>query len=153
MAGGSKSFQETLRKTLGQVVHLSMHHFWRYAKEQGLSMAQMITLRKVYYNRGSQGCSVSDISDLLGVTNAAVSQSLDKLVVQGLVERQENPADRRSKQILLTPRGEDLLRESMRAQQSWIEELSSHLSPEEQTQIEAAFHVLTEKINAMGLSQ
>jgi len=152
MADDSKSFQETLRKTLGQVVHLSMHHFWRFAKEKGLSMAQMITLRKVYHRHDDQDCSVSDISGLLGVTNAAVSQSLDKLVVQGLVERQENPQDRRSKQILLTPQGEDLLRESMRAQQSWIEELSSHLSPEEQTQIEAAFRLLTEKIAAMDPS-
>ena len=149
MAKAPKTFQETLRKALEQVVHLSMHHFWRFAKENGLSMAQIITLRKVYHRQNDQGYCVSDISDLLGVTNAAVSQSLDKLVDQNLVKRQENPQDRRSKQILLTPQGEDLLRESMRAQQSWIEELPSYLTREEQTQIEAAFRLLTEKITAM----
>jgi len=152
MAGEAESFQDTVRKTLGQVLHISMHHFWRFAKEQGLSMTQMITLRIVSHRHNDQCCSVSDISGLLGVTNAAVSQSLDKLVEQNLVKRQENPEDRRSKQILITSQGEELLRESMRAQQAWIEDLPAHLSPEEQGRIEAAFRVLSDKITGMDQS-
>jgi DNA-binding MarR family transcriptional regulator len=152
MADESGTFQETVRKTLGQVLHISMHHFWRFAKEKGLSMAQVITLRIVSHQDEGRSCSVSDISELLGVTNAAVSQSLDKLVELNLVERQENPQDRRSKQILLTSQGEDLLMESMRAQQAWIEDLPSHLTPEEQDRVESAFHLLSGKITGMDRS-
>ena len=149
MSTASKSFQETLRTALGRVVHLSMHHFWRFAKEQGFSMTQMITLQQVRHQDIVGGCSVSNISEWLGVTNAAISQSLDKLVHQGLVERHENPQDRRSKQILLTPQGEQMLKNSMQAQQSWLEDLAAHLTPEEQMQIEVTFRLLIEKTNDM----
>ncbi len=152
MSDSSKSFQEAVRLTMCQVRHLSMHHLWRFAKEQGFSMAQMITLRHIYHQDPAKGCSISDISGWLGVTNAAVSQSLDKLVDQGLVERQENPHDRRSKQILLTPKGEEMLKKSMQAKQTWLEDLAAHLMPEEQTQIESAFRLLTEKITDMEKS-
>ncbi|MEA2007959.1 MAG: MarR family winged helix-turn-helix transcriptional regulator [Chloroflexota bacterium] len=149
MSASSQSFQKTLHTVLGQIMHLYMHNFWHFAKEQGLSIAQMITLRQVYHQDTASGCSISDISEWLGVTNAAVSQSLDKLVNQGLVKRQENPQDRRSKQILLTSQGEDMLKKSMQAQQSWLEDLTNHLTPEEQTQIETAFRLLIEKITDM----
>ncbi|MBS1248904.1 MAG: Transcriptional repressor MprA [Chloroflexi bacterium] len=149
MSNPSKSFQEIVRSTLGKIHHLSMRNFWRFAKEQKFSIAQMITLKKVHHRRNTQGCSVSDISEWLGVTNAAVSQSLDKLVDQGLVERQENPQDRRSKQILLTSQGEEILKKSMRAQRSWIDDLATHLTPEEQAKIEDSFRLLTAKIADM----
>ncbi len=152
MSDSSKTFQKTINKTIGLVKHLSMHHFWRFAKEQGFSMAQMITLRHVFNQGATKGCSISAISDRLEITNAAVSQSLDKLVDQGLVERQENPKDRRSKQILLTPKGEEILKESMQAKQAWLDNLAAQLTPEEQTQIEAAFRLLTEKITEMEKS-
>ena len=112
-------------------------------------MAQMIALRQLYHQGEEGGCSVSHIGERLGVTNAAVSQSLDKLVHQGLVERKENPQDRRSKQISLTLAGEEVLKKSMRAQQSWTEKLSTMLTAEEQAQIESAFCLLSEKINDM----
>ena len=112
-------------------------------------MAQIIALRQLYHQNEEAGCSVSHISERLGVTNAAVSQSLDKLVNQGLVKRKENPQDRRSKQISLTPAGEEMLKKSMRAQESWIDELGTKLSAEEQAQIESAFRLLSEKINDM----
>ena len=152
MSASSLSFQKTLRTALGQIIHLFMHNFLHFAKEQGLSMAQMITLRQVYHRDTAKDCSVSDISEWLGVTNAAVSQSLDKLVLQELIERQENPQDRRSKQILLTPKGKEVLTKSMQTGQSWLEDLSDHLTSEEQTQIETAFHLLIERLTDMEQS-
>lgn len=149
MSNSSKSFQETLRATLGKIQHLSMRNFWHFAKEEGFSIAQIITLRKVYHRHQGRGCSVSDISEWLGVTNAAVSQSLDKLVEKELVKRQENPQDRRSKQISLTSQGKEVLKKSMQAERSWIDDLAANLTPEEKDQIESAFRLLTENITDM----
>ncbi len=149
MSSDSTSFSESSRRAFGQIIHLSMRNFWHFTREQGLSMAQIIALRQLYHQGEAGGCSVSHIGERLGVTNAAVSQSLDKLVHQGLVERKENPHDRRSKQISLTLEGEKMLKKSMRAQRSWIDELSTKLSVEEQAQIESAFRLLSQKINEM----
>ena len=149
MSDTSNSLQEILTKTLGKIRHLSMHHFWRFIKEQGLSMTQIITLRHLHHHDANKECNISDISARLGLTNAAVSQSLDKLVKKGLVERKENPQDRRSKQILLTKKGKGMLTKSMQAQQSWLEDLIVLLTMEEKAKIQDAFLLLAEKITEM----
>ena len=53
------------------------------------------------YHKGS--CDVTAISRYSGVTNAATSQLVDRLVEKQLVERTENAQDRRMKQLSLTP--------------------------------------------------
>jgi len=142
----NENLKEILRKTMVRLMHQSMRNFWRYAKEQGLSITQMIALRQVYYHDKQGGCSVSDISENLGVTNPATSQSLDKLVQMGLISRQENPHDRRSKQILLTEYGEQILVESMHPQRIWLKELLERLTPEETEQVSQALSLLYEKL-------
>ena len=62
-------------------MHRSMRHFLRYARESGLSMSQFGALFHIH-RRGSSG--VTDLGDHLGVTSAAASQMLDRLVQQGL---------------------------------------------------------------------
>ncbi|HEY62100.1 MAG TPA: MarR family transcriptional regulator [Anaerolineae bacterium] len=142
----NENLQEVLRKTMVRLMHQSMRNFWRYAKEQGLSITQMIALRQIYYHGEQNGCSVSDISENLGVSNPATSQSLDKLVQMGLISRQENPHDRRSKQILLTEHGKRVLVESMHPQRIWLKELLERLTPEETEQISNALSLLEEKL-------
>ena len=138
------AFLDTLRKTMSLIMHLTLRRSWHFAKERGLSITQIMALRQLYYH--GESCSVSDIGERLGITNAAASQLLDKLVQQGLVQRTENPRDRRSKQILITEKGEDLLRESMRAHRAWMEALSQRVTPEEARQIDRALTILTEKL-------
>ena len=123
-------------------MHFSMRGFWRYAKEQGLSMTQIAALRQIHY-RGE--CNISDIGEELGVTNAASSQMLDRLVQQGLVTRIENLQDRRNKQIALTLKGEMILSDSMQVRQQWLATLFERLTPEEAKTIMKAMNILVEK--------
>jgi DNA-binding MarR family transcriptional regulator len=124
----------------------SMRHLLLYAKESGLSMSQigaMLHIRR----KGVSG--VSDVGDDLGVTNAAASQMLERLVLQGLVVRSEDPQDRRVKQIVLTEEGHRRLRESIQARQGWLDALANLLSPEEQDQVTAALRILLERANQL----
>ncbi|MDD2694691.1 MAG: winged helix DNA-binding protein [Anaerolineales bacterium] len=57
----------------------------------------------------------SDIGNYLGVTNAAASQLIDRLVGMGLLEHAERPADRRVREVRLTPRGQALMEEDVHA--------------------------------------
>jgi len=139
-------FSELFRKVLWQLMHASMRGFWRYAKEHGLSMTQMFLLRQI---QGEQnGCNVSMIGEQMGVTSAAISQTLDRLVQQGLVSRTEDPQDRRHKRIQLTPRGEQVLSEGLEARQAWIADLDARLTEDEKALIARALSLLADKLPA-----
>lgn len=138
----SDQFAAALREWVGVSMRRSMRHLLLYSREAGLSMSQMGALLLVY-RKGVGG--VSDIGDHLGITSAAASQMLERLVQQGIVARSEDPHDRRVKQIALTEKGRRVLQESIQARQSWVDDLARLLSPAEQKQVTAALRVLVEK--------
>ena len=140
-----EELKDVLRLTTSRLMHLSMRSFWLYAKEHGLSMAQMFTLRQIHAHEQQGGCNISMISSHLGVTNAAVSQSLDQLVQQGLALRIEHPQDRRSKRLSLTPQGREVLQGGLDAQQGWMDILQQ-LTDDEAAQLSAALRLLAEKL-------
>jgi DNA-binding MarR family transcriptional regulator len=140
-----EELKEVLRLTTSRLMHLSMRGFWLYAKEHGLSMAQMFTLGQIHAHEKQGGCNISMISGHLGVTNAAVSQSLDQLVQQGLALRIEHPQDRRSKRLSLTPKGREVLQGGLDAQQAWMEILQP-LTDDEAAQLSAALRLLAERL-------
>ncbi len=119
----------------------SMSDFARFAREAGLSMQQFSAL---YVLRGSESRGVSSLGENFGVTSAAASQMIERLVQQGLLERCEDPHDRRVRQVALTRKGEDLVERTAQARRTWVEGLAHVLSPEEQKQIAAALHRLAE---------
>jgi DNA-binding MarR family transcriptional regulator len=121
----------------------SMRGFIRFAKERGLSITQINTL---VHLRHKGPCGVSDIGDELGVTSAAASQMLDRLVQQALILRTEDQRDRRLKQIALTDKGLEFLREGIDARQMWISQLSAALSPAEKEQVASALNLMIAKL-------
>jgi DNA-binding MarR family transcriptional regulator len=52
---------------------------------------------------------VMDIADFLGVTNAAASRAIDRLVQRGLIDRTISPDDRRAVDLALTADGHGVL--------------------------------------------
>lgn len=52
--------------------------------------------------------SVKALADSLGVSLAAMSRAVDGLYERGLVEREEDPADRRMKRVRLTAAGREV---------------------------------------------
>ncbi|MCB0212044.1 MAG: MarR family transcriptional regulator [Anaerolineae bacterium] len=110
----------------------SMRDFIRFIKENDLSTTQLSTLMRLYY-RGV--CPISEIGDHLGVTNAAVSQMVQRLVEQGLLDRTEDPSDRRVKQLTLTAEGRALIEQGIEARRRWLEDLTNALPAEQQANI------------------
>ena len=137
----------TLQKWIEVSMHRSMRHFICYARESGLSMSQLGALFHIQRS-GSSG--VTDLGDDLGVTSSAASQMLERLVQQDLVLRSEDPSDRRVKQIILTDKGLEVLRESIRARQSWLNDLAKTLSDSEKEVIVAALNTLIDKVNHLS---
>jgi DNA-binding MarR family transcriptional regulator len=128
------------------VMRRSMRNFILYAKEKNYSVAQLNALFRIHH-KGA--CGISDLGEEMGVTSAAASQLLDKLVQQGLAVRTEDPLDRRNKRVALTEAGERIVQESMAARQSWLDRLADKLTPAEQEQVNHSLRLLIEKAETL----
>jgi DNA-binding MarR family transcriptional regulator len=129
---------------------LFMHHTFRdfmySAKRRGLSMPQLGTLFQI----GHHGMSgLTNIRGDSGVTSAAASQMLDRLVQEGLVKREEDPTDRRAKIIALTEKGRALIDESKGERQKWLIALASTLTEEEADRAAATLGLLVARVREL----
>lgn len=118
----------------------SMRDFIQFSKDSGLSVPQLSALIRLHHHGI---CGVSEIGNHLGITNAAASQMVERLVRLRLLERAEDPRDRRVKQLTLTPKGQELVQECIGARRQWMEGLTNALTPQEQELIINALTILT----------
>jgi len=82
--------------------------------------------------RYPEGLKMNELSRLLMVTGGNVTAIVDQLETEGLVERLDEPADRRAFRIRLTRAGERSFAEMARAHEGWVVELLAGLSRREQ---------------------
>lgn len=139
----SDPFVDTLKEWFEVSTHHSMRNFIHYARSSGLSMSHFGALFHIQH-RGISG--VTELGDHLGVTSAASSQMLERLVQQELILRSEDPDDRRVKQIVLTDKGSRVLEEGIRARQGWLDDLAKTLSDDEKETIMGALEILIDKV-------
>jgi len=86
-------------------------------------------------DRHPAGLRMRELSRRLMVTGGNVTGLTDRLVAEGLVERREDPADRRTFQVQLTAEGKRQFRAMARAHEAWVAELFGGLTPAQQTQL------------------
>lgn len=138
----TEDFTTTLQNWAEVFMHHSMRNMLRFSRRSGLSMSQIGAL----YHIKDECCSgVSNLGDRLGVTSAAASQLLDRLVQQGLVSRSEDPDDRRVKKFVMTSKGKQLVQQSIHARLDWLNELSEKFTADEKDQVSDALRILIEK--------
>jgi DNA-binding MarR family transcriptional regulator len=146
----SLQIQAALRRWLEVIMTRSMRDWARYVKSSGLSMPQFRLLMELYY-RGP--CGITHISDEMSITNAAASQLVDKLVQSGLLERAEDPHDRRAKQVTISENGRTFVQNGIEQRYLWVNELAANLSSEECQVISLALTALTEKALSLQASR
>ena len=78
----------------------------------------------------SKACKQNEISHLLLVSRANITGLVDSLVRQGLVERTNDPHDRRVNMIKILPKGEKLLEGLLPGYYKYIHHICSVFSPE-----------------------
>ena len=85
--------------------------------------------------RHPEGLKMNELSRLLMVTGGNVTAIVDQLEKEGLVERLDEPADRRAFRIRLTRTGEKTFAEWARAHEGWVVDLLSGLSRRDQDEL------------------
>ena len=78
--------------------------FMREASELELTFTQFKALMLLAHE--PETLSVKDVSDRLGISFPAASRAVEPLVQRGIVERTEDPLDRRVKRVRTTKRGD-----------------------------------------------
>jgi DNA-binding MarR family transcriptional regulator len=137
----SDPFVIVLQRWLELFMRSNVRSLIQFTKEYGLSMSQVGALFNIDHGQ----CGVAGIGEHLGVSSAAVSQMLQRLVAQGLVLRSEDPEDRRAKQVVLTDNGRRILEEVITARQGQLEHLSSTMTAGEKELVIAGFNILIVK--------
>ena len=122
-----------------------MHRSWRswnhLAKSSGLSMPQFGILMQVHH-RGN--CAIGDIGEHFDITNAAASQLVEKLVQGGLIQREEDPQDRRAKVLNLTEKGRKFIQHGIEERHRWVDKLAGKLTAEERVKVMEALQLMTQ---------
>lgn len=131
---------------IGLLMRHSMPDLLLFAKEHDLSMSQIGALFHIHRSGGS---GVAGLGDDLGVTSAAASQILERLVRLEMVTRTEDPHDRRQRQIELTDKGRQMLHASLRARQRWLAALADTLTPAETALATSALRMLIARANQL----
>ncbi len=97
--------QSDVFRALGDVVRTIRSRLDRALQRSGLRLGQYQVLRHLW---DEDGLTPREIADKLAVEMPTVTRTVQRMVRDGLVERQAHPDDARSVRIYLTKRGLDL---------------------------------------------
>ncbi|MDD3949289.1 MAG: MarR family transcriptional regulator, partial [Anaerolineaceae bacterium] len=139
----SKELLRSLLDLSDMVSRSSITDRFHFLQENDLSHSQMMSL--VFLDRNEQ-VSINTISKHLGITNAAVSQFIDRMEKNGLVVRTPNPQDRRIKLLELTDKGREVVKLARQSHHRWITQLVASLDPEELPLIEKSIKIILAKL-------
>jgi DNA-binding MarR family transcriptional regulator len=117
---------------LAQVGAHAAQRFAERLEPLGLSPPQAGILRAL---RQASGMSQQELAALLGILPSRLVALLDELAGEGLIERQDNPEDRRSHALHLTARGQARLADLGRVAREHEAALCEALSAEEREQL------------------
>jgi DNA-binding MarR family transcriptional regulator len=117
-----QGLQDVLAEFAAEVMRYSADDMVSLVRHHNLSMPRVSAMMCVE-RRGA--ASISTISERLDLSLAATSQLVDQLVCAGFVTRTEDPHDRRTKLIKLTPAGAAFTAEVRRVR---VEELARQLA-------------------------
>ena len=143
-----------LAQIIRQFMDVTMHRSWRersrFARSSGLSMPQFGILMHLH---SCSNCGISDIGEHFDITTPAASQLVDKLVQGGLIERVEDPTDRRVRQITLSPKGKAIIERGLSDRYRWVEGLVTRLDAKEREKVTDGLMLLAEAAQKLDQTQ
>jgi len=113
--GDAQQLSAEVAQLMGHVHRRSAGDTLAMLNETGLTLSQLVSLHCLQF-MGTH--SISEIATTLRLSPAATSHLVDRLVKAGMVERKEDPEDRRAKMVAITAAG--------RAFASQVEESRTH---------------------------
>jgi MarR family transcriptional regulator for hemolysin len=127
-----KTGKDTIGFLLNDSARLMRRDFERRTRSLGLTRAQWQTL---FHLQRNEGCNQVTLADLLEVEPITLARVIDRLELNGLVERRADPSDRRARLLFLGERAHPLL-EQLRALGAETREIAlAGISDDERAQL------------------
>ena len=113
-----------------------------------LSLPQLRVLAHVSRHPGA---GVSDVASALDVTNPTASALVDRLVKKQLLDRKEDPSERRRTLLTLTTNGTSVLEEARQKAQFLVAQVLRTQTPEQLSKINEGLAILAEAAKGIKL--
>lgn len=113
-----------------------------YAK-YGITVTQSYILFSLYVENGQ---NIKTLAERLSLESPAVTGLVDRLEKEGMVERKDDPDDRRALRIFLTAKGKDLVEKIIPEAISLNEQIKSFFSEEEKKALNKVFECIDGKL-------
>jgi DNA-binding MarR family transcriptional regulator len=107
---------------VGGLLEAQIHH-------AGLDVA-LSQIRMLALIERLPACGIADLADYMGVSSAAVSRAVDRLVRRGLVDRSTAGEDRRAVDLVVTEAGRSMVHRYQGSVREALGELTGSLSPD-----------------------
>ena len=91
--------------------------------------------------------TTSRLSSMLLASKGNITRLLDRMVSDGLIQRENNPDDKRVSVVKMLPAGETLFNALATDHESWIDDLFVTFSNDELTQLSAMLETLRERLD------
>jgi DNA-binding MarR family transcriptional regulator len=111
----------------------------------GISLTQIKSL--TFLAEADEPLSVKALSDVIGLSVPGVSRAIDGLVQRGEITRMEDPRDRRSKLLSITPRGRRTYERLLAIRVAGIRRFVDELDPEEQEALARGLSAVARRLN------
>jgi MarR family 2-MHQ and catechol resistance regulon transcriptional repressor len=106
-------------------------HAERHIESLGLCLSDFGVLEALLH-KGP--LPVNTIGGLIRLTSGSITAAVDRLEKKGLVERRNDPGDRRARVVYLTASGQELISKAFADHEAAMEHATSGLSPGERTE-------------------
>jgi DNA-binding MarR family transcriptional regulator len=116
------------------------------ASEFGINKGELDVLKLLRRADDRRELSPSSLSDRLHLSSGAMTNRLDRLETQGLIQRTPDPNDRRGVMVQLTDKGDEIFHSAIERQIEKEKDLFEPLSPAERTKLSNLLRKLISEI-------
>ncbi len=127
-----------------ETVPLVMRFIRAEMRRQGANELSVLQFRALGFLNRNPGASLSELAEHLGITRATASAIVERLVRRGLVNRTDDPQERRRLILTLTANGLELLQQARQATYSSVAGVLSELSEAKLLQVAQGLALLGE---------
>jgi len=113
----------------------------REIDEHGLSFVQFKAMMELSAS-GNDDPYLQELAESLGASMPSLSRAVDGLVRKGLVDRTEDPDDRRRRRVALTESGREITDRFFHSRAAGVIEFASGLTAEQRENLDAAIGTL-----------
>jgi DNA-binding MarR family transcriptional regulator len=114
-------------------------------EKAGISLTQIKSLTMLVDSE--EPMSIKALSDVMGLSVPGISRAVDGLVQRGEVKRVEDPSDRRSKLLSITPRGRRTYERVLATRMAGVRRFVDELDPEEQEALAQGLSAVAGRLN------